>query len=96
MGNLALEADPRIPQNQTKVAPTGEPQATGPRGKGITSVTRRFDSEIPRIFPKIQDFVLLLKRLRDSCGIRSKIVLGKKGKKGQFLSKNNFLSKKLT
>ena len=54
-------------------------------------MTRRFESEIPRIFPKTLDFALLLKRLRDSCGIGGKIVLGKKGKKGQLSSKKSTL-----
>ena len=40
----------------------------------MLSVTRRFESEIPRIFPKTLDFALLLKRLCDFCGIGGKIV----------------------
>ena len=57
------------------------------------SVTRRFESEIPRIFPKTLDFALLLKRLRDSCG--GKIVFGKKGKKGLFSSKSTLFEQKV-
>ena len=59
------------------------------------SVTRRFESEIPRFFPKTLDFALLLKRLRASCGIGGKIVFGKKGKKGQFCQKSTLFEQKV-
>ena len=37
-------------------------------------VTKRFEGKIPRLFSKTLDFALLLKRLRDFCGIAGKIL----------------------
>ena len=58
-------------------------------------MTRQFESEIPGISPKTLDFACLLKRLRDFCGIRIKIVLWKRAKKANFREKSTLFEKKI-
>ena len=59
------------------------------------SVTRRFEGKIPRFFSKTLDFALLLKRLRDLCGIAGKILKEKRAKKANFRQKSTLFEQKV-